>query len=523
MIDVGAVRDEGRTMCPPSREFQSRPTDQGSRMTTTTTTQDSTPSASRESIPDRIGREVARRVGSRRWDMWFDRTTDFVVEDGSLRIQADSRFVADWIERHFRDAIQTAARAELGETAEVRLEVRHRPGTEMPSTDEKDNRPGPDQDGEPAGRQPAPSRETARRGSSRRRERRDPGPNLVTFEVGDSNRLAYDASKRVADDLEGAASILFVHGECGIGKTHLLRGLCQRRQEMDRRAKVRYLTGEQFTNEYIHAVRHQELDAFRRGLRRLDLLAIDDVQFLSNKSSTQSEFLHTLDQIAMSGATVVVASDAHPRTVNRFSGPLTSRFLSGMVVQIDRPDRELRIRLTKRLATDRGMRLSASATDTLASRCVGSVRELLGGLARLDALARIDGIEGSREIGSISVQRALGDESTSTGGRPIRLARIIEVVCEAVGVDRDELLSTGRHRRVVLARGLCAYLAREMTNACFPEIATSLGRTTHSTVHTADRRIRRQLESDESVASEDGGKVGLRDLVDEIRRTLRRG
>ena len=127
------------------------------------------------------------------------------------------------------------------------------------------------------------------------------------------------------------------------------------------------------------------------------------------------------------------------------------------------------------------------------------------------------------EIGWIAVQRALGDESTSSGGRPIRLDRILEVVCETVSVERDELLSNGRHRRVVLARGLAAYLAREMTNSCFPEIATALGRTTHSTVHTADRRIRRQLEADESVPDAEGGSVRLRDLVDEIRSTLRRG
>ncbi|MEC8321063.1 MAG: DnaA/Hda family protein [Planctomycetota bacterium] len=473
--------------------------------------------AEEDSIPDRIGREVARRVGARRWDMWFDRTTDFVVEDGSLRIRADSRFVADWIERHFREAIQTAARAELGDAAKVSLEVRHRPGEDATSHDGTEGR---NQDGPHAA---PPDRSRARNTKRLRRDRRDAGPTLAGFEVGDSNRLAFDAAQRVADDLDGAASILFVHGDCGIGKTHLLRGLCQRRQEFDRTSKVRYLTGEQFTNEYIHAVRNKELDGFRKSLRRLDLLAIDDVQFLSNKSSTQSEFLHTLDQLAMSGATIVVASDAHPRTVHRFSGPLTSRFLSGMVVQVDRPDRDLRLRLTRRLAADRGMKLSESATDTLAGRCVGSVRELLGGIARIDALARIDGLDANREIGSISVQRALGDESTSTGGRPIRLGRIIEVVCEAVNVDRDELLSTGRHRRVVLARGLCAYLAREMTNACFPEIATSLGRTTHSTVHTADRRIRRQLEADEQVTSDDGESTLLRDLVDEIRRTLRRG
>jgi chromosomal replication initiator protein len=460
----------------------------------------------------RIGNEVARRVGPRRWDMWFDRGTEFVIEDGSLRVEAESRFVADWIERHFREAIQTAARAELGDSAEVRLAVRERPtkddATRSPKTTTTAS---------------APNRETARSARGRTRDRRDAEPSLEEFEVGDSNRLAFDAASRVAGDLDGAASILFIHGDCGVGKSHLLRGLCARRRRLDRRARVRYVTGEQFTNEYIQAVRHQELDAFRKRLRSLDLLAIDDVHFLSNKSATQSEFLHTVDAIAMSGATVVVASDAHPRTVNRFSGPLTSRFLSGMVVRLERPDRDLRVRLVRRLADLRGLRLNESAMDTLASRCVGSVRELLGGLARLDALARIDGLERNEEIGSIAVQRALGDESTSSGGRPIRLARILEVVCEAVGVEHDDLLSNGRHRRVVLARGLSAYLAREMTNACFPEIASALGRTTHSTVHTADRRIRRQLELDESVGATDGGTVRLRDLVDEIRSSLRRG
>ena len=460
-----------------------------------------------ESVTDRIGREVARRVGPRRWDMWFDTATRFVVDGGTLRVEADSRFVADWIEKHFRETIQTAARAELGEHAIIAMKVRKRPGQDAGDrTAANPQLPPP-----PSERKPRSSRS------------RDRGPKLVGFEVGDSNRLAFDAASRVAEDLEGAASILFVHGDCGIGKTHLLRGICDRRKQLDRRAKVRYLTGEQFTNEYIHAVRNRELERFRKDIRRLDLLAIDDVQFLSNKSSTQSEFLHTVEQLTMAGATIVVASDEHPRAVNRFSSPLTSRFLSGMVVRIDRPDRELRVRLVRQLAASRALLLSESAMDTLASRCVGSVRELLGGIARVDAIARIDGTPGSEELGSIAIQRALGDESTSSGGRPIRVSQIIEAVCGAVQVDRDDLLSNGRHRRVVLARGLCAYLAREMTNACFPEIASALGRTTHSTVHTADRRIRRQLEGDEVVVTGEGESLRLRDLVDEIRRSLRRG
>lgn len=456
-----------------------------------------------EEIPSRIGREVQRRVGTRRWDMWFDRTTQFEVDGSHLRIEADSRFVADWIERHFREAIQTAARSELGESASFELAVRRRTkAAEAPPED-----------------QPTPRSTSSKKKLSLAARAI---PTLSEFQVGDSNRLAFDASNRVADGSDGATTMLFIHGECGIGKTHLLRSICQRRRETNPQAKVRYNTGEQFTNDYIAAVRAGELDAFRRQLRRLDLLAIDDVHFLSNKNATQSEFLHTVDALAMSGATIVVSSDAHPRLIGRFSGPLVSRFLSGMAVRIDRPDRELRVRLVQRLAAERSLTFTDSALETVASRCVSSVREIFGALTRLEALARLDGAAPTEPIGSVAVERALIDEPVSSGGKPIRLSRIIEVVCSEVGVNRDELLSSGRHRKVVLARGLCAYLARELTNACFPEIASALGRTTHSTVHTADRRTRKQLDDDLRVQDAGDEDIRLRDLVDRIRRELRR-
>jgi chromosomal replication initiator protein len=435
--------------------------------------------------------------------MWFDRTTQFEVDGSHLRIEADSRFVADWIERHFREAIQTAARSELGETASFELAVRRRTEAKTKAT------PTPTKKETPTPKKKNPLSNRSK-------------PSLKEFQVGDSNRLAFDASSRVADGSDGATTMLFIHGECGIGKTHLLRGICEQRRNTTPRAKVRYATGEQFTNEYIAAVRSGELDTFRRQLRRLDLLAIDDVHFLSNKNATQSEFLHTVDALAMSGSTIVVSSDAHPRLIGRFSGPLVSRFLSGMAVRIERPDRELRVRLVQRLAAERSLRFTDSALETVASRCVSSVREIFGALTRLEALARLDGSAPTESIGSVAVERALIDEPISSGGKPMRLSRIIEVVCTEVGVNRDELLSSGRHRKVVLARGLCAYLARELTNACFPEIASALGRTTHSTVHTADRRTRKQLDDDLRVQDAGDEEIRLRDLVDRIRRELRR-
>jgi chromosomal replication initiator protein len=442
--------------------------------------------------------------------MWFDHTTDFLVDGSHLRIEADSRFVADWIERHFREAIHTAARGELGDTASIELAVRLRPATKTP-----------DKGRASSATETLPGGTGTPRRSNRRSAHRNI-PSLEEFQIGDSNRLAFDAASRVADALDGASTMLFVHGECGIGKTHLLRGLCRRRRDRQPRAKVRYATGEQFTNDYIAAVRSGELDQFRKQLRRLDLLAIDDVHFLSNKNATQSEFLHTVDALAMSGSTVVVASDAHPRLIGRFSGPLVSRFLSGMVVRVERPDRELRVRLVQRLAAERSLLFTDAALETVAGRCVSSVREIFGALTRLEALARLDGVRSTEPIGSLAVERALLEEPVSSGGKPIRLSRIIEVVCNEIGVNRDELLSSGRHRKVVLARGLCAYLARELTNACFPEIASALGRTTHSTVHTADRRTRKQLEDDIRVPDIGEEPIRLRDLVDQIRRELRR-
>jgi chromosomal replication initiator protein len=214
---------------------------------------------------------------------------------------------------------------------------------------------------------------------------------LEDFVVGESNRLAFAAACRVVDIDDGhGLSVLFVHGECGVGKTHLLQGICRRSIERTGRpGSVRYVTGEQFTNEFIAAVRTNTLDAFRARMRKLDLLAIDDVHFLSNKVRTQSEFLYTLDAIGLGGAKIVMASDDHPRHIKRFNQALVSRFISGMVVKVDRPDRCTRLELIRRLASVRSLSLNDAAVDTIAGQCVGSVRELEGAITRLAAVTTL--------------------------------------------------------------------------------------------------------------------------------------
>ncbi len=329
------------------------------------------------------------------------------MEGGSLLVDLATPYVAEWIGRHFATELADAARRTLGAEATVSLRVApevfgrsadeasmtpgsspaHGSGTvggssSLASDNRSTRRGAPSFDPDRVTLLPPPLRRPGAEG------RRITFRKLEEFVSGPSNQLAFDAARRLAEGAPPEAThLLFVHGDCGVGKTHLLQGICDRRRAVAPRAHVRYTTAEQFTNEYLAALREGSLEGFRKSLRRLDLLAIDDIHFLSNKTATQSEFLHTMDAIDLGGARIVLASDEHPRQIKKFSQALVSRFLSGMVVRIDRPDRQTRISLVRRLARDRGITLQPAAEEIVANRCVGSVREIEGALARLMAFA----------------------------------------------------------------------------------------------------------------------------------------
>ena len=462
-----------------------------------------------------ISDRLVDRIGQHRYGMWFDHTTRMTIEGERVDVAAESQFVADWIGRHFRRDLEEVARQTLGEGASVDLRVAPEMFTQTSTSRDVD--PGTqaekdDQHG-PRGRQQPNARPGGLPGSAAKRQQLR---RLEEFVVGTSNRLAYQTSLALAEDPETAPPILFVHGECGVGKTHLLQGVIERRVRATPNQVVRYVTGEEFTNEYIAAVRSGKIDAFRTKMRRLDLLAIDDIHFLSNKNATQNEFLHTLDAIGLGGSSLLLASDEHPRQISRFSTALTSRFLAGMVVRIERPELAMREKLVRQLAAERGLDLTDAAAQLLAGRFTGSVRELRGGITKLAALRRLDGMR-SDAVGAIMVEQMLEGESAPGPRTPVRLGEIIDAVCVRIGVESDELLGRGRHRRVVLARGLVVHLARELTTLSFPEIARGLGRENHSTVHTAARRILRNLQANTALALPGVGEGTLREFVEQLK------
>ncbi|MDG2055259.1 MAG: DnaA/Hda family protein [Phycisphaerales bacterium] len=503
----------------------------------------------------KIARTLEDRLGTQKYDMWFAHAR-LDIEGNCLNVITNSQFTANWIDKNFAADLKQVAQETIGETAEILVSFAPHlfedssPGsTSSPSTSAEDRAEAPqqteqkkssrgdrgwhqwqDRDDSPSAPPPArwgTSRDGHLTAAGSPLPRHSSLRPLEHFIVGKSNQLAYAAAIRLSSDPNAAShSPLFIHGECGVGKTHLLQGVCRKfLQSCDRPDAVRYVTGEQFTNEYIAAVRTQTLDAFRQRHRRLDLLAIDDVHFLSNKVRTQSEFLHTLDAIDLTGSRIVLASDEHPRHIKRFSNALISRFLSGMVVCVDRPDRETRRRLIVQLANQRGLRINDAAIDMITGNCVGSVRELEGAITKLGALQSIGKQDSGGEQGTIG--RLLAEQlfkgDTWQPSTPVRIGTIMQAVCDRLTISQADLIGSSRQRTVTLARGVVAYMGRKMTALSYPEIAQALGRSYHSTIHTAAKRIAHRIEAEDRVdIPGEAEPIDLRELTDQLRHEVRR-
>ncbi|MBS0188656.1 MAG: ATP-binding protein, partial [Planctomycetes bacterium] len=330
---------------------------------------------------------------------------------------------------------------------------------------------------------------------------------LEDFVVGASNRLAHAAAQRLAQDPHVTSlSPLFIHSACGMGKTHLLHGIAARFQELNPGAKVRCVSAEAFTNEFIASIRAGSVEGFRRTHRRLALLCIDDVHFLASKEATQTELLHTLDAVGLDRARIVLASDEHPREIRKLSTALASRFMSGAVLRIEEPDRELRIELAKRLGQKRGVVLDESGALALGSAAWKSVRELEGLLMQLLAVSRLlPELNSTQAMDGATVRRALDlagskpessarSSSSPRPRRPVPMSLIQAEIARRLRVELADMAGRGRHPRVVLARSIVVHIARRLTTLSFPEIARAMNRPNHSSVITAHNRLLGQLK-----------------------------
>ncbi|MEM6258650.1 MAG: chromosomal replication initiator protein DnaA [Planctomycetota bacterium] len=439
-------------------------------------------------------------LGQQKFAMWFDGSASVTYDHDAhtLRVTVPNQFTRSWIERHFAADLRAAAHAATGERAELEIRVQQGHAADAPPGEQP--RPRVDRPQTNTHLAPEPPDNTAkpRTGPSFRHR-------LVQFVTGPSNQLAYAAAVRAADLSDDTASHpLFLHGSCGVGKTHLLQGICAQARQANPDAKVVYMTAEQFTNEFIAAVRTAKLESFRKKIRRLDLLAIDDVHFFASKEKTQIEFLCCFEETDLAGSRVILASDKHPKQIKSFSEALVSRCVRGLVVEMKDPDTDTRRAVLTELARRRGLMIQPAVLDLLGSRYEGSVREIEGVLAQLHALASLPHRgkpiqPGMPLIVGRELVEQLPDFGTPIVRKPIRFSTIVKTVCSRLGVEASQLAGSSRHKFLVLARSLSVYLAREMTTMSYPEIAHAMGRKNHSTVITADQRLRRQIAEDQPI------------------------
>jgi chromosomal replication initiator protein len=477
----------------------------------------------------RLANAIAQRVGPQRFHVWFNNSTRLDLRQDGLEIAVPNDFISEWIDSHFSRPIQEAAHEVLGCSLPVRFSIvpqlfevqttdapvapkaqdpkikdvakaaarsiaPHPVPHRMTPMDRVEAKAAVVDDADckaiPVMAPPAPAITVHDRvaSSARPRLRHE----IETFVVGQSNQLAYNTALYVAEFPGAQYNPLFIHGGCGLGKTHLLQGLCRRFIQHHPTKRWTYLTGEEFTNEFLVALRTSKIDVFRRKMRDLDLLVIDDVHFLGGKKATQEEFLHTFNAIEAMGRQVVMASDNHPKMIEEFGESLVNRFVSGMVVRIDPPNFATRCEILRSLALRNGMTLPEEVVGWIARRVTQNVRELEGAITRIAAVVKLTG----RNPDSSMATEALGDLDRQLVA-PVRPDNILQSVCDYFGLDNKDLMSGRRQRTISLARSVAMYLVRKTAKLSFPEIGMRMGKRNHSTVISACRRIERAVMRNE--------------------------
>ena len=317
---------------------------------------------------------------------------------------------------------------------------------------------------------------------------------LSSFVVGASNRLAMYSAEIVARN-PGQITPLFVYGPTSVGKTHLLEGIWSAERKAGRGTTSIYLSAEQFTSQFLDALRGNGMPVFRRRYRGVHVLILDDLQFLAGKRATQVELLHTVDTLLRDRRQLVFAADRPPVELSDFMPELVTRLSGGMVCRIEPPDYVTRLGIVGHLSCRLGIELPEDVQQFIAARLTGHARELSGAICRLQATS-----EAMRQKISVPLaEEALG-EMIQHGARVVRLADIEKAVCQVFGLEPQTLQSNGKTRRVSQPRMLAMWLARKHTRAALSEIGAFFGRRSHSTVISAQKRVDQWVARDEPLA-----------------------
>ena len=318
----------------------------------------------------------------------------------------------------------------------------------------------------------------------------NPKSTFDTFVVGSSNRFAHAASLAVAEAPGVAYNPLFLYGGVGLGKTHLMHAIGHFIQGHFPNMRLLYLPSEMFTNELVAAIKNNKNVEFRNRFRNVDVLMLDDIQFIAGRDSTQEEFFHTFNALHSAGKQIIISSDKPPREIARLEERLRSRFEWGLIADIQKPDFDTRVAILRKKADNEGIEISNEMLELIAGRIESNIRELEGSLTRVNAYARLNHCAISEEV----ISHALKDIAVVRDPKRITPDVIIDCVAEYYGLSSAQVRGDSRKKEIALARHMAVYLTREMTSLSLPRIGDAFGRD-HSTIINSCDKISKQVES----------------------------
>jgi chromosomal replication initiator protein len=411
------------------------------------------------------------------WQAYLSGVTPVSIADHEIVLGVPNKLIRDRVESRFLGLIQDTLTGTLGRDLVVHLEV-VAPSEERQATiaaaQVDDDRPAR------TARVPASVGADAASPSLL-----DPRYTFETFVIASSNRFAHAAAQSVAESPARSYNPLFIYGDAGLGKTHLLHAIGNYVLENFSGRNVRYVTTETYMNEFVDAIRHSSTTAFKRRYRECDVLLIDDVQFMERKESLQEEFFHTFNSLYGASKQIVLTSDRPPKSIATLEDRLRSRFLSGLITEVQPPELETRLAILQTKAEHEQVAVPDDVLEFIATHVKENIRELEGALIRVTAFASLNHQPMSRELAEV----VLSDIVSADQPRRITPQVILDATSETFGFSVEELCGPNRRRPLVTARQVSMYVFRELTDFSYPAIGREFGGRDHSTVMHAVEKI----------------------------------
>jgi len=409
-----------------------------------------------------------------------------VVERGgatTLLLSVPNEFARGVLENRLRGPITAALAAEIEGDVRIAVTVDESLAEQVQDEPEPEVRPGTGRGSE--------------RSSEKAPEDSQLNPRYIfeTFVIGASNRFAHAAAVAVAEAPAKAYNPLFIYGDSGLGKTHLLHAIGAYAKDLYSGVRVRYVSSEEFTNDFINSIRDDKKSAFQRRYRDVDILLVDDIQFLENKERTQEEFFHTFNTLKNANKQIVISSDRAPKQLTTLEDRLRSRFEGGLITDIQPPELETRIAILRKKAAQDKLNAPDDVLEYIGSKISSNIRELEGALIRVTAFASLNRQPVDMSLAEIVLKDLIPGES----GPEITSSTIMAQTAAYFSLTLDDLCGTSRSRALVNARQIAMYLCRELTDLSLPKIGQTFGGRDHTTVMHADRKIRQLMAERRSI------------------------